>query len=323
MLHALSKPAFWLAAALASAPLATRAQQTCQAVASELRSGKSAIDPSPERKLDPNQAIDVLQGEFRASPGLMEAVAKKLLPDSVSVSLYRFGDTASWGAKVLDSGTAHCEYFAFFIRASDGTSKIFDEPPVLRDARERETLATCFDGSATIGEAGGGPAFILQNGQDQDKTITITPWRDGAWQKTCTVAAHYDAIFTVTNRYCQGIDCAKVSEFGRRLAVQTDKDPNALPPVPFHRELAGPAELPTFGKGPRDPWTFAEEAPATIVQIDGKSYFARLGHAAIGWRRFPDYLFALYRETGGDDLEPVAGIVIAKKRDKPASITVK
>ena len=137
------------------------------------------------------------------------------------------------------------------------------------------------------------------------------------------MTVRFDATYTVTNQFCKDVDCAKVSEQARTLAMQLDKDPNALPAAPSHRELLGPAELPTFGKGPIDPWTFAEEAPATTVQIDGKSYFARIGHVAIGWRRFPDYLFALYRETGGDDLEPVAGIVIAKKRDKPASITVK
>jgi hypothetical protein len=43
-----------------------------------------------------------------------------------------------------------------------------------------------------------------------------------------------------------------------------------------------------------------------------------VGHAAVGWRKVPDYLFAAYKKVG-DSLEPVAGFYISKMRGKPVS----
>ena len=65
---------------------------------------------------------------------------------------------------------------------------------------------------------------------------------------------------------------------------------------------------------------------AFSVVLGGATFIARLGHGAIGWRRYPDYVLALYRpvhRSDGDALEPVAGIHIAKTRSKPVEVTVK
>jgi hypothetical protein len=46
-----------------------------------------------------------------------------------------------------------------------------------------------------------------------------------------------------------------------------------------------------------------------------------VGHAAVGWRTYPDYLLAAYKRRG-DSFEPVAGIFITKTRGKPITATV-
>ncbi len=185
-----------------------------------------------------------------------------------------------------------------------------------------------FGSHATIGTAGGIPALIVGESADQEETITVTPWHERAWQTACVVAVRYGATFTVTHRFCKDVDCAKVGDLARTLAMQFDEDPKSLPPAPAgDPELSGQTLLPTFGQAPAPflastPHSFAEEAPATSVTFEGQTYAARLGHSAIGWRRYPDYLFALYRPLG-DRLEPVAGIYIEKKRTEPIDVTVK
>jgi hypothetical protein len=55
---------------------------------------------------------------------------------------------------------------------------------------------------------------------------------------------------------------------------------------------------------------FGEEAVAFSVVLVGATFIGRLGHGAIGWRRYPDYVLAHYRplhKSDGDALEPVAG----------------
>jgi hypothetical protein len=297
-----------------------RAQQACQAVADGLRSGISALAYSPARTIAKADAAEIMRSEFHATPRLVEAI--KSLAE-YSVDLQRFGES-SLRMAVSVQGSAGCQFIAFFATAPDGTSDLIEGiPPILRDKPEGSLLPCSGAGSlAHAGTAGGEPSFIVDIGADQNNDFNITPWRNGTWQKACTVAVHYSATFTVTDRSCNGVDCAKVSELARDLAMKLDSDPNSLPPMSKPGPaLTGPSELPTF-RPVIDHETFASKAIATPVTFEGQQYIARIGHRAIGWRTFPDYLVGLYRQPGAE-IEPVAGIFIEKKRDKPADIVIK
>jgi hypothetical protein len=84
-------------------------------------------------------------------------------------------------------------------------------------------------------------------------------------------------------------------------------------------------QLPTFGGETHGAFgsavnAFEEEAVLLPVTVDGETYLGRVGHAAVGWRRYPDYLFAAYKQVG-DGLEPAAGFYISKTRGKPIGAT--
>lgn len=315
------QPALFAALSVAFAPSVVSAQQICQPVADGIRAGTSALHAAPAERLTQKELLDRAHGALRASPRLIQALGERT-QFAGSADLYRFGQSALQAAVTVE-GSAGCQFFAFFATKPDGTADTVEPPSVLRDRPEGTMMPCSGTGSlARIGEIAGQPAFVIEDGADQDETTTVTPWRDGAWQKACTVAVHYNATFTVTNRYCKGVDCVKLGDLARALAIKFDRAPDSLPQATVSSpELTGPAELPTFREG-IDHDTFAEDSPAISVTFEGQPYVARIGHRAIGWRRFPDYLFALYRQDG-DKLETVAGIVIEKKRDKPADITIK
>jgi hypothetical protein len=313
------------ALAIALAAPCVYAQQICQPVADAIRTGTttgtSAIAVAPAERLTRKEAIDRAQGALKASPRLVQALTA-LMRFSDGADFYHFGQSALRGVITVE-GSAGCQFFTFFVTRPDGSSDLVEPPAVLRDRPEGSMMPCSGAGSlARIGEIGSMPAFIVENGSDQDEQTTVTPWQDGAWKKACTVSAHYSATFTVTDTSCKGVDCPKLGAFARDLVMRFDRDPTSLPPAPtFHPELAGQAALPVFHEV-IDHETFAEEAVATPVTFEGRNYLARIGHRAIGWRRFPDYLFGLYREAG-DTVEPVAGIVVEKKRDKPVEVIVK
>lgn len=315
-----SRPGRLLALVLVLVSPDVLAQQACQAVADGLRSGTSALAYSPARTIAKADAVGTMQSEFHATPRLVEAIKSAA---EFSIDLERFGGSNLHMA-VAVQGSAGCQYMTFFATAPDGTSDLIAEtPPVLRDKPEGALMPCSGAGSlAHAGTAGGQPAFIVDIGADQDQEFNITPWRDGAWQKACTVTVRYSATFTVTDRSCKDVDCAKLGDLARTLAMTFDRDPKSLPIAKSSDpELSGPRNLPTF-RPVIDHETFAPESIATPVTFEGQAYIARLGHRAIGWRYFPDYLFGLYRQAG-DRLEPVAGITIEKKRDTPVEITVR
>jgi len=80
-------------------------------------------------------------------------------------------------------------------------------------------------------------------------------------------------------------------------------------------------DLPTFGSK-TEPHDFGCGYSLLPVKIGGQLHLGRLGHGAIGWRCFNDFVFALYAAKGGG-LEPVAGITIDKVRAAPVEATVK
>ena len=220
----------------------------------------------------------------------------------------------------------------FFELAPDGRAdEVADPPIIVNGTNGRLLFCTGFGVWSAIGQMGGDPAFIARIGSDQDEEVRLTPWRDHAWQQECRFAVHFAADFAVDEQYCKGIDCAVVSERARALAMQFDKDPGSFAQLPKIDDkslalLSASAELPTFGKGSPSLQGFGEDSVAFSVVLGGTTFIGRLGHGAIGWRRYPDYVLALYRplqRSDGDALEPVAGIHIAKTRTEPVEVTVK
>ncbi len=321
------------------------AQELCQTLASRMRSAPplSAPDdswrapvavlaglPDPVVHLDEGkhlsqqQAIDLLTRDLHATPRLIAAV-KTLSDSSGQVKLHRFGHSTLHVA-VAEEGTAYCQSFVFFTD-SNGQADLADAPPVVRDRPDGDLICSGFGVYAFAGEIERQPVLFVETGSDLHDDISVTPWRDGHWQQACTVGVDFSAQFAVKLKSCKDLDCARTGEQVRTLVTQYDKDPkefarNAAADEKFKSSLTGPSELPSFGQPVDTPLTFGEESDVVRVSLDGKDYIARVGHGAIGWRRYPDYLFVLYRVTGGD-LDPVAGFQVAKTRGGPTSVVVK
>jgi hypothetical protein len=316
--------------ALAWSPHAS-AQNACQVVADQIRrDGDLHLDSESPRTLK-----QALPGTFKPNQALAEALAK-LAADSGGDPLnLRHTGRGALHAAVASAGSANCQSYVFFELAPDGRADAVPDPPILVDGQNGELIfCTGFGVWSAIGQMGGDPAFvaeIIRSDRDQDEEVRLTPWRDHAWQQECRIAVHYAADFAVDEQYCKGIDCAMVGDRARALAMQFDKDPGSFAQLPKVDDksralLSDSAVLPTFGKGSRTLQGFGEYSVAFSVVLDGATFIARLGHGAIGWRRSPDYVFALYRPLKGRDadaLEPVAGIHIAKTRTKPVEVTVK
>jgi hypothetical protein len=322
-----SSPALWSAVlALAWAPHAS-AQNACQGVADEIRrDGEPNLNTDSPRTL--NQA---LPGIFKPTPELAAALSKLTGSGGDPLNLRHTGRGALHAA-FTNAGSANCQTYVFLSwQRTAGPTRW----PIRRSS---PTIATADCSSARVLASGpqsakwvADPAFIARIGRDQDEEVRLTPWRDHAWRQECRIAIHFAADFAVDEQYFKSIDCAKVGERARALAMQFDKDPGSFAQLPKvdNKSLAllsGSAELPTFGKASPSLQGFSEDSVAFSVVLDGAPFIARLGHGAIGWHRSPDYVFALYRPLNSSDvdaLEPVAGIHIAKTRTKPVEATVK
>jgi hypothetical protein len=330
----------------ASLPAQTAAQAPCTAVSQALLS----IDPPggwrgpwglPLAALDkasqsvvvidadgwspasPQAAVEKLH-ELRASQSLKDAIGK-LTHDTWMFSIRRFGQSSLRMAEVIE-GTLHCRRFEFFDVSPTGASAVSAPPIVAADGG----TGFCWTVSAYAGEVAGTPAFIVQSDSDDVVGLSITPWRDGQWQMSCRVTVKFTPQFEVTERYCSGVDCAAVANQALAFAKTIDRgaalvgDANesfrALkklaeedPPGDNLRDLQG-----TFDNAYSE---FARQSEMIPVMVDGETYLGRIGHAALGWRISPDYLFALYKK-GGYGLEPIAAVYIRKTRDKPLSVTI-
>jgi hypothetical protein len=312
--------------ALAWAPHAS-AQNACQGVADQIRrDGEPNLNTDSPRTL--NQA---LPGTLKPTPALAAALSKLTGSGGDPLNLRHTGRGALHAA-FTNEGSANCQTYVFFELAPDGRADEVADPPIVVNGSDgRLIFCTGFGVWSAIGQMGGDPAFIARIGRDQDEEVRLTPWRDHAWRQECRIAIHFAANFAVDEQYCKSIDCAMVGERARALVMQFDKDPGSFAQLPKvdNKSLAllsGSAELPTFGKASPSLQGFGEESVAFSVVLDGATFIARLGHGAIGWRRYPDYVFALYRPVNRSDvdaLEPVAGIHIAKTRTKPVEVTVK
>ena len=312
--------------ALAWAPHAS-AQNACRGVADQIRR-----DGEPNLNTDsPRTLKQTLPATFKPTPALAAALSKLAGSGGDPLNLRHTGHGALHAA-FAGAGSANCQSYVFFELAPDGRADEVAGPPIyVNDSDGTLLFCTGFAVWSAIGQMGDDPAFIAEIGRDQDEEVRLTPWRDHAWQQECRIAIHYAADFAVYEQYCKSIDCAMVGERARALAMQFDKDPGSFAQLPKVDNkalalLSGSPELPTFGKASPSLQGFSEDSVAFLVVLDGATFIARLGHGAIGWRRSPNYVFALYRPPNRSDvdaLEPVAGIHIAKTRTKPVEVTVK
>lgn len=236
------------------------------------------------------------------------------------------------------SGTAHCQNFVFFDAPSTGAAHAIVSPPVVRNA---EPFSFCYKMTAYAGEVAGVPAFIVETDRDNTVELSVTPWRDGGWQRQCKVVIRFSDVFEVTDRFCQGVNCTEMADQALSLLKKVDQNPQAAEDAGGQdgkfkamKELADGnlqdiQSFPTFGgrfhgsyfPSGSDQAQFGPESVIVRVVVAGETYLARLGHFAIGWQTTPDYLFAAYKRVG-DSLEPVAGFYISKTRGKPLSATV-
>jgi hypothetical protein len=317
----------WTFAVLAAWEPHALAQDACHVMADQIRrDGGTDLGTGAATTL--KQAVPAT---FKPTPALESALSGLAGSGGDPLKLRHTGHGALHAA-FTNEGSANCQTYVFFELAPDGRADEVADPPIIINGRDGKLMfCTGFGVWSAIGEMGRVPAFIARIGKDQDEEVRLTPWRDHAWQQECRIAVRYAADFAVDEQYCKGVDCAVVGERARMLAMQFDKDPGSFAQLPKVDDktlalLSVPAELPTFGKDSRSLQGFGEESVAFPVVLGGATYVARLGHGSIGWRRYPDYVLALYRPLHGSDgeaLEPVAGIHIAKTRSKPVEVTVK
>jgi hypothetical protein len=278
-------------------------------------------------------ALDRLRQEYRAEPNLLEAVGN-LTEGRFGVFLHRFGMSSLRLAEVV-MGTASCQHFVFFDAPSAGAARAILAPPV---AQTNDETAFCFKRTGYAGEIAGVPVFIVQQDKDSMVELSITPWRDGGWQRQCHIVIRFSDVFEATDRFCKDVDCNAMADQALSLtrkvdqrsqaaqedANEQDKNFKALMKLADDQPLD--IQLPTFGGQIHGLFggAYSEFAPDSVllpVVVGGEIYLGRVGHAAFAWRTVPDYLFAAYKRVG-DSLEPVAGFYISKTRGKPISATV-
>ena len=225
-------------------------------------------------------------------------------------------------ARIVE-GSASCQRFVFFDAPPTAAAYPIVNPPVVQTA---EPFAFCYRTTAYAGEVAGVPAFIVETDQDSTVELSLTPWRDGGWQRECRVTIRFSDVFEVTDRFCKGVDCHEMADQALSLVKKVDQRPQAAEEdADSHdenfktmKELAAkePRDIqlfPTFGgsiHGLNDA-EFAADPVVLPVVVGGKTYLARLGHVTIGWRTMPDYLFAAFKMVG-NSFEPVAGLYITK-----------
>ena len=292
--------------------------------------GMVSIDAKGWRAKTKVQALDRLRQDYRAAPGLTEAIGS-LWDDNGTFSLYRFGGSSLSMAEAV-GGTASCQYFVFFDAPPAGAAHAVAAPPVVENA---EPFTFCVKTTGYAGEVAGVPAFVVETDRDSTVELSFTPWRDGGWQGQCTVVIRFSDIFEMTDRFCKDVDCNATAEQALSLTKKVDQSPQAAQDEANGQDAKFKAlkkladdrppdnQLPTFGGQIHGLFggaynDFAEDSVLLPVVVSGETYLGRVGHAAVGWRKVPDYLFAAYKKVG-DSLEPVAGFYISKMRGKPVS----
>jgi hypothetical protein len=295
--------------------------------------GVVSIDAKGWRAETKAQALDRLRQDYRAAPGLTEAIGS-LWDDNGTFSLYRFGGSSLGMAEAV-GGTASCQYFVFFDAPPAGAAHAVAAPPVVQNA---EPFTFCVKTTGYAGEVAGGPAFVVETDRDSTVELSFTPWRDGDWQGQCKVVIRFSDVFEMIDRFCKDVDCNAMADQALSLTKKVDQNPQAAQDEANGQDAKFKAlktladdqppdnQVPTFGGQIHGLFgsaynDFAEDSVLLPIVVGGETYLGRVGHAAVAWRKVPDYLFAAYKRVG-DSLEPVAGFYISKTRGKPLSATV-
>jgi hypothetical protein len=328
-----------------------RAQQACKAIAEQARRYTppadgaflfpvQGLDQMPGavvhlgRRQDPHMQeaswlIDIMRASFRPTPELLKAASELN---------YIGGAGTSWQighglhALEVEGGTAHCSGFVFFMADPNGPATLVERPPASIGKDGEMRLCSGVGSEGLVGTVNGDPAFILQEGKDQDFDIGVTLWKDKRWQPECKLSLHFNAAFSIGERFCSGVDCGAAANAGLALARRFDG--NARLQEQEEATLSAPERetfqktppfpdktLPTFGSKAQH-HDFGCDETVLPVKLGGRLYVGRLGHGSIGWRCFNDFVFALYAPKDGE-LEPVAGITIDKVRAAPVEATLK
>ena len=173
--------------------------------------------------------------------------------------------------------------------------------------------------------------------------VEITPWTNGE-RATCQVAIRFNDAFHVTERFCKDQSVCLAAELlapkmAEALARSNDGTTLATiaPPPPQQRQAVstrlvkakesfesgrlGYTELPTFGAKPKTKYSeYAGSPQLTLIALAGQTLIARVGIGGIGWRELGDYLITLY-SNDGDDLDPIASFVVARRNTGLRTVT--
>jgi hypothetical protein len=271
------------------------------------------VDMNGSWLLTTDKVLEKLNSDYKAEPDLIEAAGQRA---SHPLKIFRFGKSglhfiAAWG------GSDSCKSFVFF-DATKGAAHLIDGPAVVQGPLP---LALCTPQSGHAAEIGGVPAFLVQTVRENSVEFSLTPWREDAWQEACKVVLQFHHSFHVIRRFCRGVNCLDmdfaVQQLVSRLDAKLEEGGRPIGLEDFARASGLDNHLPTFGEAL--PFDFAEDDIFTPVTINDETYLARVGHAHAGWQSTPDYLFAAYRMTSGKP-EPVAGLYIEKRRDRPIDV---
>lgn len=231
-------------------------------------------------------------------------------------------DKAGIGGVYVVEGTAHCAYWVMFQRRGVELRSI-PAPGTL--------LGNCNleDGDlALIGER---IAAVRATADTLTPTRTwqVQPWNDdGTWGEPVRWMARFDHVLRVGAATCAtGVDCASARAAALDFATRYDREP--LPSTLADGSLSA-AERASFARmrSLAESSDIARELPqigaSTFSGLDGfgveSSFFparlggdlvlGRIGHGRIGWREAGGWLVGFWK-LDGDDLVPVAGVVVA------------
>jgi len=236
------------------------------------------------------------------------------------------------------AGTAQCQTERFFSVRPDGALRAINTPAVFGDL--------CGFSSRRIGTVSGRPALIEREikvhpllGVD----VEITPWTRGE-RTACQIAIRFNDAFVPSERFCKDQSmCVAAEPIATKLAESLARNDDgamlsavAPPTVPQAEAMAGRlarakarfeslefsyTELPSFGGKAKTKYPIYGGSPKiTLIATAGLPLIARVGIGGVGWRELGDYLITLYSGEG-DDLDPVASFVVARKNIGLQSVT--
>lgn len=329
-----------------SAPTIGSAQGLCDVVAEAERTAASrspgtgqwrSAGPVVTGPLELHETVgtivDHVRSSYRISAPLSDALARiASYGTGWAANLSRFGQRTT-GLHMIDSdqGTAHCQVLLFFAVTPDGSARLAADPPGVEPGQ------LCSNKSGRAGEVLGTPTFIVTDEKvpDNDIVESLTPWRGDAWQQSCRIHFRFSDTFGVADRACRGVDCEKIEAEVLRLVERVDhKAPPASNDPPFDRKafermkaqavyLRGFLDMLPRDKPSQFYTSLVEFRDDVLLPFvfEGKTYLARIGHAAFHEFTSRDYLFNAYRLVD-DHLKLVAEFYVDKARGRLLSATV-